>query len=76
MTHEDYVKLFEVLDDRYVRTKDCDERQESVNKKFANDDKRIEIVISEFSVLKKLLWIIATSAVGGLVMAILNLIMK
>lgn len=40
--HEDITELKKVFDDRYVLQADCSERQEGINKKFANDDKRIE----------------------------------
>lgn len=47
LTHDDIKELKKELDDRYVLQSDCDERQREVNKKFANDDKRIELIISE-----------------------------
>ena len=39
LTHEDITEIKRVLDDRYVKITDCDTRQESITKKFANDDK-------------------------------------
>ena len=39
------------FDDRYneefVHVKDCNETQAGVNRKFANDDKRIDLLISQ-----------------------------
>ena len=44
ITHEDIQEIKKILDDRYVRIDDCNEKQEAVNKKFANDDKRIDLM--------------------------------
>ena len=47
VTHEDIQELKKVFDDRYVLQSDCNEKQEQVNKKLANDDKRIDLVLVE-----------------------------
>lgn len=47
VSHEDITELKKVFDDRYVKIDTCNEKQEAVNKKFANDDKRIEILIRQ-----------------------------
>lgn len=47
ITHEDVMELKKVFDDRYVMQDTCNERQEKINKKFANDDKRIDILIRQ-----------------------------
>ena len=47
ITHEDIQELKKVLDDRYVLQSDCNEIQEGVNKRFANDDKRIDLILAE-----------------------------
>lgn len=47
ISHEDVMELKKVFDDRYVMQDTCNERQEEVNKKFANDDKRIDILIHQ-----------------------------
>lgn len=51
MTHEEYKSLkgeiFAEADRRYVVVDDCNERQENISKKLANDDKRIDILILE-----------------------------
>lgn len=44
ITHEDITELKKVFDDRYVRIEDCNDKQEAVNKKFANDDKRLDLM--------------------------------
>ena len=47
ITHEDITELKKVFDDRYVLRANCNEIQEGVNKKFANDDKRIDLILAE-----------------------------
>lgn len=45
------------FDDRYnekfVHIDDCNEKQEQVNKKFANDDKRIDLILLEQKQMRK-----------------------
>ena len=74
--HNDITELKKVFDDRYVMQSDCSERQEIINKKLANDDKRIEKLIERFNVWDKLLWVIATAVVSALVVALIDLILK
>jgi hypothetical protein len=73
---DDIIELQSILDDRYVKQKDCDERQEKVNNRFANDDKRIELLSSKFKIWDKLFWVIASASIGSLVTAIIELISK
>ena len=73
---EDIIELQSILDDRYVKQKDCDERQEKVNNRFANDDKRIELLSNKFKTWDKLFWVIASASIGSLVTAIFELISK
>ena len=47
VTHEDIQELKKVFDDRYVLQSDCNEIQDGFNKKFANDDKRIDLILAE-----------------------------
>ena len=47
ITPDDVMELKKVFDDRYVMQDTCNERQEKINKKFANDDKRIDILIRQ-----------------------------
>lgn len=47
ITHEDIVELKKVFDDRYVLQADCDSTQQNMLKKFATDDKRIELLVSQ-----------------------------
>ena len=48
----------------------------AVNKKFSNDDKRIEIISHDFAVIKKLMWAVASASIGSLVVAFFELILK
>lgn len=47
VTHEDIQELKKVFDDRYVLQSDCNDRQEHINGKLANDDKRIDLILQE-----------------------------
>lgn len=76
LSKEDILELQSILDDRYVKQKDCDERQEKVNNRFANDDKRIELLSNKFKTWDKLFWVIASASIGSLVTAIFELISK
>lgn len=69
-------EILEITDERYVHINDCNDKQESVNKKFANDDKRIDKLIDRMDLWNKLLWAIASSSIGALVIAFLELIIK
>lgn len=40
-------EFFAEADERYVKIEDCNEKQEKVNAKFANDDKRIDLILAE-----------------------------
>lgn len=76
VSHEDIKELQSVFDDRYVLQSDCNEKQENVNKKFANDDKRIDKLIDRLNLWDKLLWAIASASIGALVISFLELIIK
>ena len=69
-------KLIERGDERYVMASDCNDRQEKVNKKLYNDDKRIEIIQNDFAVIKKLMWVIASASAGSLSTALIDLFTK
>lgn len=45
ITHEDMQEIKKVLDDRYVLQADCDAKQQNINSKLANDDKRIDLIL-------------------------------
>ena len=69
-------EILEIADERYVHIGDCNEKQEVVNRKFANDDKRIDKLLDRMSLWNKLLWAIASSSISALVVAVLELIFK
>lgn len=68
VTVEMIEKLEKHFDDRYVLQSDCSEKQEIVNKKFANDDKRIDLLISQQKINN---WL--TLAIAG---GIISLVIK
>ena len=79
ITHEDITELKKVFDDRYVRIELCNEKQESINKKFANDDKRIDLILLRQEEankdLKKNNWLttaILTVIIGAIITTILK----
>lgn len=47
ISHDDVQELKKVFDDRYVLQSDCEETQKEINKKFSNDDKRIDLILVE-----------------------------
>lgn len=69
-------EILEITDERYVHIDSCTEKQEEVNKKFAKDDKRIEIISHDFDIIKKLMWAVASASIGSLVVAVFELILK
>ena len=69
-------EFFDEADDRYVKIEDCNETQNANNKRFANDDKRIDKLIDRLNLWNKLLWAIASASIGALVVSFLELIMR
>ena len=76
LTREDITEIKNELDDRYVLQSECNDKQDAVNKKFSNDDKRIEIISHDFDTIKKLMWAVASASIGSLVLAFFELILK
>ena len=74
ITRDDIIEMQTILDDSYVRQNECSERQETVNKKLANDDKRIERQEVFSASLKKALWIIAGALASEVIFNIFSLI--
>lgn len=52
ITHEDITELKKVFDDRYVLQSDCDTTQQKINSKFANDDKRIDLMANDIKQMR------------------------
>ena len=80
LTHEEIQELkreiFAEADEKYVAIDNCNEKQKEVNRKFAKDNTRIEIISHDFAVMKKLMWTVATTSIGSLVVAFFELIFK
>ena len=71
ITHEDMQVIKKILDDRYVQIVDCDSKQNDINKKFANDDKRIDLILHKQEIgnnaIKKNNWL--TTTILGIIIA-------
>lgn len=67
-------QTLEFLDGRYVVQSECNRIQREADKKFANDDKRIDLLSAKLDTWNKLFWVIATSGIGTLVTNILGLL--
>lgn len=71
ITHEDMQEIKKILDDRYVQIVDCDNKQTDINNKFANDDKRIDLILHKQEIgnnaIKKNNWL--TTTILGIIIA-------
>lgn len=76
LEHETIMELKKVFDDRYVMQSDCNDTQERINKKFANDDKRIEVISHDFKIIKWLVTTVAASSIGALITSIIQIILR
>jgi hypothetical protein len=74
--YEDKKQLQAEFDERYVLQTCCNDNTAHLNKMFANDDKRIDIMAHDFEIIKKLMWVIATASIGSLVAVFFELIFK
>ena len=79
ITHEDMQEIKKILDDRYVQIVDCDTTQNEMNKKFANDDKRIDRIMylqeDTNSKLTKNNWLTIT-ILGVIITTVVAMILK
>lgn len=64
VSHEDITELKKVFDDRYVMRAECDRRQANMEKKFANDDKRIEVIMQKLNINNWLTLAVASGIVA------------
>ena len=64
VNHEDIQELKKVFDDRYVLQSDCDNTQQKINNKFANDDLRIELLIQQQNINNWLTGAIASGIIA------------
>ena len=76
LTRDDFKEIKKELDDRYVLQSDCNDKQEAFNNKLANDDKRIDKLLDKFNTVSKLLWVIASSVIGAVILELFGLIFK
>ena len=67
LTPNDKQELKNEFDERYVLQDDCAETQKDITKKFANDDKRIEVLIESIKPVKWTLTTIAAAVIGILI---------
>ena len=72
ITHEDIKVIRKELDERYVLQSDCDTIQKSINNRFANDDKRIELLIHQQTVNNWLTGAIASGIIALLIKVFLG----
>lgn len=72
VNHEDIQELKKVFDDRYVLQSDCDITQQKINGKFANDDKRIELLINQQTINNWLTGAIASGIIALLIKVFLG----
>lgn len=79
LTHEDFQEIRKVFDREYVRIDDCNDKQTEINKKFANDDKRIDRIMylqeDTNNKLTKNNWLTIT-ILGVIITAVLGMILK
>lgn len=79
LTHEDMQEIKKILDDRYVQIVDCDSKQNDINKKFANDDKRIDRILllqeSNAKSLQKNNWL-TTAILSVIIGIVVTMILK
>jgi ABC-type phosphate/phosphonate transport system permease subunit len=69
-------EFFAEADERYVKIESCSEKQDTVNKKFANDDTRIKLFEQKVKTWEWMLKTIAAGVIGTLLTSILSLIIK
>ena len=79
ISHEDMQEIKKILDDRYVQITDCATTQSEMNKKFANDDKRIDRIMylqeDTNSKLTKNNWLTIT-ILGVIIASVIAMILK
>lgn len=69
-------EFFAEADERYVKIESCAEKQDAVNKKFANDDTRIKLFEQKVKTWEWMLKTIVAGVIGTLLTSILSLIIK
>ena len=69
-------EFFAEADERYVKIESCAEKQDAVNKKFANDDTRIKLFEQKVKTWEWMLKTIVAGVIGTLLTSILSLVLK
>ena len=64
------------FDGRYVLKEDCNETQKEVSGRITETEKTISVMSADLGGIKKILWAIASTCIGVLVTAIVNLVIK
>lgn len=64
------------FDEIYVRQQTCNEIQKMENDKIAKIDKCLEVAVHDFSLIKKIMWLLLSTAVGSLLTSLLQLVLK
>lgn len=68
MSNDELQDLMKFFDDRYVRQSDCDNTQNLIYKKLANDDKRIDLLLQSQKINN---WL-TTAIAGGIVTLVIK----
>lgn len=76
MTMEEKQELEDFCNARYVRKDDCIERKEHMEKKLANDDKRIEMIAKDVGAFKRFMWVLVAEGAAALVAMLINIIIQ
>ena len=79
ITREDLDIIKTELDERYVLQSDCNEKQERVNSKFANDDKRIDLIIQNQANSDKKMTLnnwLTTAILGAIITFVISYFLK
>lgn len=76
ITKEEVIELLAIFDNYYVRTDTCNEIQTENVKKFANDDKRIQLFEQKITQWEWLFKLIATGTIGTLITSLMALLLK
>lgn len=66
----------EINDRKYVQIDECNEKQDRVNSKLANDDTRIKLFEQKMKSWEWMFKLIATGSVGTLITSVLSLILE
>jgi hypothetical protein len=69
-------ELFSLLDERYKKISDCDRDMDAVNQQAVKMLVDVELIKQQMRIIKWIACATLTAAIGALVMAFFNLILK